>query len=130
MGEPRVIKFRVWVIGGKAQEPYMETFTLQEMFEDKINSRWIERNKLRIMQFTGLTDRQGKEIYEGDIVAFTDKPLVERSHEHGGPKKPRIIKWKGNGYNLRRIKNSVAMGVEIIGNIYEPPKPSPLKEKE
>ncbi len=70
MGEPRVIKFRVWVIGGKAQEPYMETFTLQEMFEDKINSWWVERNKLRIMQFTGLTDRQGKEIYESDLVEY------------------------------------------------------------
>ncbi len=83
-----------------------------------------------LQQWTGLTDKTGIRIYEGDIVAFTDKPLVERSHEHGGPKKPRIIKWTGNGYNLRRVKNSVAMGVEIIGNIYEPPKPSPLKEKE
>ncbi|GIO00513.1 YopX family protein [Brevibacillus laterosporus] len=79
----------------------------------------LEMDRFDIMQYTGLKDRNGKEIYEGDIVQQSDHPF------NG------LITINGNyevGYNeqmglccgswlLFRVKNDA----EIIGNIYENP---------
>jgi len=94
-------------------------------------------NELIIMQFTGLLDKNGKEIYEGDIVStsfwyhgsekteFIEKPLIGQVQYWGechgsynlldktGGSIP--IEWachKNDGWKIYG---------EIIGNIYENP---------
>jgi len=52
----RLLKFRVW----NEWEHKME-------IPDNI-ANGIDGNKYQVMQFTGLFDKQGKEIYEGDIL--------------------------------------------------------------
>src|SRR3990167_6277446 len=66
----RIIKFRVWT-GKKMcddfvldwRQGFIKIGGVYETFAPtSINS------KHKVMQFTGLTDKNGKEIYEGDIV--------------------------------------------------------------
>ena len=63
----RTIKFRAWqsndgAIGGRMNYDVLKNNTLSQ----------IENWDWELMQFTGLLDKNSKEIYEGDIVMYED----------------------------------------------------------
>jgi uncharacterized phage protein (TIGR01671 family) len=66
-------------------------------------------------QFTGLTDKNGKEIYEGDVLLFEGYPNESIIFDEGS------FGYKGiYGFNsLSETNLSIA---EVIGNIYETPE--------
>jgi uncharacterized phage protein (TIGR01671 family) len=78
-----------------------------------------------LMQFTGLLDKNGKEIYEGDIVKLG---TIETEEEDRTTFTERILFDKGQfrtthyGFPVHSWACNDKCFIEVIGNIYENPE--------
>ena len=133
----RVLKFRVWNKETKKfYTPDNEGDVIAISLDGTITSGYIDGdmttdgNENYIpQQFTGLLDRNGKEIYEGDIVRITDK--FDFSSEYPDTYE---IKYELNnsdsiypaGFKLKSKKNKTCVwsykALIIVGNIFETPE--------
>jgi uncharacterized phage protein (TIGR01671 family) len=72
-----------------------------------------EEYDLELMEFTGLLDRQGKEIWEGDILEYYSSLIPKGSN----PIVRQVVTWNECHWEgIRNWKTS-----EVIGNLYENP---------
>lgn len=114
----REIKFRAWDDDQK-QMLYGEDFYSLVVCFDKGFNYLLNKSKFKVMQYTGLYDKNGKEIYEGDIVKVEFPGLFYGVVEYDPPE------WR-----MRRKSGglwSFDERPEVIGNIYE--NPELLEEK-
>lgn len=99
----RPLKFRLW------NGTIMYHFALGDdvMITDK-----------PVMQFTGLTDRHGKEIYEGDILTQEGEPNFIVQYSDGSFRGDDIDGWDVMSDHFP-LDQSMTDTAEVIGNIYE-----------
>lgn len=113
----REIKFRAW---HKEQKRWLDISKLN--FDLKCVEVWREEyldyefayfDQIELMQYTGFKDKNGKEIYEGDILRYEgidDENYDVRFSNYSGC-------WMGCNELYADVNRSFA--VEIIGNIHE-----------
>lgn len=124
----RVIKFRAWDKRNNRMYFGWGCYTDQSNIQHVITDTG-ERVSGELMQFTGLLDKNGKDIYEGDIVKYNSKTKESRSENWVGPI---VIEWRPEEAKFDfKDKNSDSgwsifglhyCSYEIIGNIYENPE--------
>lgn len=111
----REIKFRAW------DEDEAKMF--YDLERSPSFDWWLDQ--FGVMQYTGLKDKNGKEIYEGDIVRINNFGETIINQANG------VVVWDKDGldYNVVDSNNDflIAFGLnksqyEIIGNIFENPE--------
>lgn len=129
----RIIKFRVWSKAYKAmmepKDPLVAINTSNGELFGIVDGKYAPLNSdnYELMQFTGLLDKNGKEIYEGDVVKFYKTTLPDENDEDEAI--PMVCKFAessfgfyGDGDSMTgALSNSDKDFREIIGNIYESP---------
>ncbi len=137
----REIKFRAW---DDVQKEWLlgyempnlggfsivgETMMMGEwscVLTDMLHGKFGERGEhLKVMQYTGLKDKNGKEIYEGDVVEYLERGM--KNCVGIGQ-----VTWNKDGWNVEGFYDgsqdepgrafSENAQLEIIGNVWENPE--------
>ena len=126
----REIKFRVWDSGLKKMILFSPEYFLDDD-RDTITFGTAERyyvagdhdsgNRFKLMQYTGLKDKNGVDIYESDILEYRAKPNFDPNY----PDRFRFsVQWGDKGFRDNRVGFDIYKyeDGEVIGNMYENPE--------
>lgn len=118
------VKFRAWDGGSLSRMYSPEEVMVGDsgiwiLDEDSESNEWIVNNDLVLMQSSGMIDKNGKEIFDGDVLGSIDGMLngvVKYNSKLGMWTNDLLL------YNNFEKLWSIADSREIIGNIYENPE--------
>ncbi len=114
----REIKFRGW----DSEDKIM--LNPQDLSQNDELWTWLGKKDVVLMQYTGLIDKNGKEIYEGDILQRETETGIEKNlyiqdlFQNGGF----WMSHKMFGQVSGLIVSKQNFQFQIIGNIYENPE--------
>ena len=126
----REIKFRAWDNWTSKfvdnDNPYHDDLlidldgTLRELCSDEggMDICRADEGRFILMQYTGLKDKNGKEIYEGDVLSYDEPDYASLTV---------VVEWGDGGFIIKWLHNNAESPIfsyptnllEVIGNIYE-----------
>lgn len=120
-------KFRAWhnELGRMMSISYM-WFNVDSLGEIGLNDAvmndyiTVSPDEIELMQSIGLKDKNGKEIFEGDIVKMVKDVYSEPTYYE-------VVSHRGGAYRLESKQHGCELWLrhtdcEIVGNVYENPK--------
>ena len=87
-------------------------------------SDYFDIREMPLMQYTGLKDKNGKEIYEGDIVQIKIREHIFIGVIQYKEQYAQFVITKTNtiAHECEALGDYITDWLEVIGNIYENPK--------
>lgn len=113
-------KFRAWLKKEQKMDNYIDHIS---WLEDELYcigdgiTYMVLAEDLVLMQSTGLKDKNGKEIFEGDIVKMAKDVYSEPTYYE-------VVRHRGGAYRLESKQHGCELWLrhtdcEVVGNIYE-----------
>lgn len=113
-------KFRAWLKKEKKMDNYIDHIS---WLEDELYcigdgiTYMVSAEDLLLMQSTGLVDKDGKEIFEGDIVKMAKDVYSEPTYYE-------VVRHYGGAYRIESKQHGCELWLrhtdcEVVGNVYE-----------
>ena len=117
-----ILKYRAWDSWRKRMSVvdriYIDTEGVR--LYDDFGEYWRDFRDVKLMQSTGIKDKNDKEIFEGDIVKMSKDVYSEPTYYE-------VVRHYGGAYRLESKQHGCELWLrhtdcEVVGNIYENPE--------
>jgi uncharacterized phage protein (TIGR01671 family) len=128
----RTIKFRIWDREKGTFLPYACWLNHLDTNDFTCFDRWfkMDEENCTLQQFTGLKDKNGKDIYEGDFLQFScdytfpcgDPDIVEWKNQEVFYDEEKACFFFGRKHEFQILDKIMPKTLEVTGNIFENPE--------
>jgi uncharacterized phage protein (TIGR01671 family) len=123
----REIRFRVWAKKPNKMYTFITLQWLETLYVGGIGAysqvMYAIDDTIVLQQYTGLCDKNGRQIFEGDIIQAHDE-----FEKNEGTIEPVEVVWEHDGWVIHARANDLYLRVRdwteysVIGNVYENPE--------